>query len=92
MIYKMLLHCKSICSTHNPTCSVGKVGVILDHLMDEQTGGSERFQELPQVTCQARPQPLVICFFLIHTVSLTLAEKLYKQENITKRRWYKYQS
>lgn len=36
MIYTALLHHKSICSGHNPTYSVGKGGVVLDHLIGEQ--------------------------------------------------------
>lgn len=50
----MLFHCKSICSAHSSTGSVGKVGVILDHLIDEQTGDPRDFRELPKVTWQAR--------------------------------------
>lgn len=54
MIYKMLLHCKSIRSAHNSIFSVGKAGVILDHLIDEQTAGQRDFRAFPKVTWHAK--------------------------------------
>lgn len=37
-----------------PCLSVGKAGVRLDHLIDEQNGGQRDFREFPKVTEQAR--------------------------------------
>lgn len=81
MIYKTLLHCKSIRSAHNSIFSVGKAGVILDHLIDEQTAGQRDFRVFPKVTWQAKSWLLIIYFLIIHAT--WLAEELYKQENTT---------
>lgn len=81
MIYKMLLHCKSICSAHNFIRSVGKAGVILDHLIDEQTA-NQRFQGVSQSHTASKFLILDHIFFN-NSCHLTLAEKLYKQENTT---------
>lgn len=79
MIYKMLLHCKSICSAHNFICSVGKAGVILDHLIDEQTANQRDFRAFPKVTRQARSWFLIIYFLIIHATWLWLRSCINKK-------------
>lgn len=89
MIYKTLLHCKSICSAHNPTQLGGQGGCYFAPCNRWANWQPERFQEVTKSHMASKVLTLnYMFFFLIHPTSLTLAEKLYKQENITNVKWY----
>ena len=64
MIYKMLLHGKPMRSAHNPPSSVGKAGVVLDHLIDEKTGDQRDLGEFTKSHTASRVLTLDHVLFL----------------------------
>lgn len=83
MIYKMLLHCKSIRFAHNSVCSVGGRCYIGPFNRWAKLAGQRDFRVFPKVTQQARSWLLIIYFLIIHATWLWLRSWINKKIQLT---------